>query len=176
MTESFTVCLDNTEYLPPFMLTKSTVAESANITIYYFLDFALLKIDKPFYGHNIQALSIDNIWKKEIKEIRNYLIGRSVTISGWGKTETGRNSEVLLKQIVTVQDVEEDAKLILSHPMGYGAGGGDSGGSFSFINISHFFYKMCTRGLRLYKCRTLPQLSIIYNIYRKILSKYASKQ
>ena len=100
-------------------------AANTNISVQYFLDIALIRIDKPFSNRNIKALRIDDLWKKGINS--NSLRGENVVISGWGTTETGTISKTLKKQTVKVQDVSK-AKLFLSHRIGYGSDRGDSGG------------------------------------------------
>lgn len=74
-------------------------------------------------------MKIDNLWEKGINSTD--LIGKEVTISGWGETETGKASNILMKQTLTIGGVVKDALLNLSYPMGYGSDSGDSGGTCS---------------------------------------------
>ena len=60
------------------------------------------------------------------------LAGKQVTISGWGRTETGRSSSILLKQVVKIKNEFGAAKIRLTHRMGHGVGPGDRGGNYLF--------------------------------------------
>ena len=96
-----------------------------------FLDLALIKLDDPFKGKYIKPLQIEHLWSSQFDGISQFsnsdLVGQKVTISGWGRTETGNYPEVLQKQDVLIRGFEN--KLVtLTHQVGYGSCRGDSGG------------------------------------------------